>query len=85
MKFVNLMQHEIVVRRPNDDDLVIPPSGDLARVESHTSIPFTIDGINVSRTSFGTVIGIPDPIPGVIFLVSTLVAQRANRFDVLSP
>lgn len=81
---LNLTPHKIVVRM-DDRDLEIPPSGQVARVSTNVEKLSPIHGIAVSRTVFGEVEGLPSPQEGVFLVVSTLVAQRAQRADVISP
>ena len=85
--FVNLTPHAIVVRMPDGSDLTFPPSGKIARVDElpnvHTG---DIDGIPViSRTVFGKVIDLPEPVEGVAYIVSGLVAGQVYRSDVFAP
>ena len=48
--------------------------------------PMTIEDIPVTTTEFGEVEGLPDPKPGVVYIVSSLVAQRVpERRDVFIP
>jgi hypothetical protein len=54
----------------------------VARVAA-TYTPF--DENWVCRAVFGPVQNLPDPQPGVIYIVSALVAQAAKRADVVSP
>lgn len=79
----------------------IEPSGQVARVTTKTvpvietelylggtfsKHPMTIEGIPVTMTEFGEVEGLPDPKPGVVYIVSSLVAQRVpDRWDVFIP
>lgn len=93
MKFVNLTPHSIRIRmdesaspEPLDTDMVFQPDGTfVARVETQQERQNDIDGIPVYVTSFGDVIGLPDSEPETVYIVSILVAQRAQRDDVLSP
>lgn len=87
VRFVNLTPHEIVLwGRP------IPPSGMVARcaVEEHLLRyiihPETEDGVPVYAVSFGAVEGLPVPIPGTYYLVSSIVAAAVRgRTDVVVP
>jgi len=80
--FVNLTPHPI--------DIVglaaIPPSGAVARC-AVTSVLFGGHGGAVLiRATYGAVVGLPDPLPGVMYLVSGLVrAAVPTRDDVASP
>lgn len=86
-KIVSVLPHEITVRL-NGRDVVIPPSGQLARVATSTREIATVDGIPIVATLFGEIVGLPEPQPGVLYLGSTLLAQaaaREGRTDVVSP
>lgn len=79
----------------------IPASGQVARVKAKTvpvtetiysldgtfeKTPLFIEDIPVTTTEFGEVEGLPDPKPGVVYIVSSLVAQRVpDRWDVFIP
>ncbi len=84
MNFINLTPHDIVVA-VGDDRRVFPPSGSVARVTTTPQLVATLDGIPVSVTSFGDVVGLPDAADGVTLIVSALVADRVRRADVVSP
>ncbi|MCX7946876.1 MAG: hypothetical protein N2557_07985 [Hydrogenophilus sp.] len=88
---INLTPHEVVVDYPGSEDwdpvvLRIPPSGFVARAEMdsaarepvHIGVP-----IRFIRPRAAT---IPEPRDGVIFVVSSLVAQALKgREDVVAP
>jgi len=83
---VNLTPHEIrVVSQDGNVILVIPPSGRVARVATTQEKVSEINGIPVIKTSIGDVQGIPEPQPDTVYIVSTLVAQAADRQDVVAP
>lgn len=86
MKVVNLVKHEVVVRRP-DGDRIYQPSGIEARVASSQEVVGDLDGSPIARTIFGEVQGLPDPQPDTIYIVSSLVlgALRGSRPDVVAP
>lgn len=81
----NLTPHEITICNELGEAVkVIEPTG-LARVSATTVTIGEVDGIPLTRTEFGEIEGLPDPEPGVIFVVSALVQARANRPDVVIP
>lgn len=86
VQFVNLTPHHITIRT-SDGDIVIPPSGNVARVEVEEEREGSVGGIPVFRRRFGQVTGLPNPEPDKVFLVSTLVltALGGEREDVLAP
>lgn len=68
--------------------VAIPPSGTVARcdVTRHQLGVLLVDGteVPINHTKFGVVTGLPDPRPGVYYIVSSLVAQAVpERADVL--
>ena len=67
------------------DVTVIRRDGTVARVNQISTVVDKINGIPVSVVRFGDVVGLPDPVPGVIWIVSALVKQAVNRSDVVSP
>lgn len=88
MKLVNVTQHEIVIRTGEDEYIVLPPSGQVARLAVDQAVTGYVNGIPVAVTVFGNLTGLPDPEDGVIYVASTMVAQAASyagRDDVLSP
>lgn len=89
---VNLTEHAIRIRldasndpTPLASDVVLAPSGIVARCQATTSVIEVIDGIPVSGTDFGAIEGLPLIQAGVILVTSTLVAQVARRSDTVSP
>ena len=86
MTFVNLTPHEITFIFADGNELVIPPSGNIARVSVKTEKVDEVDGIPVTTSVFGEVEGLPEPKEGTAYLVSSLVAQRVQgRDDVFIP
>ena len=82
--FINLTPHEINETTTNRR---IPPSG-IARVKGATTQVDTVDGVPIYRSTFkDTIEGLPDPIPGVIYIVSALAlnAVPEGRTDVVAP
>ena len=81
---VNLTPHEIHLYR--GDELVekIKSSG-IARVAVRSEKVGEIDGFPISKNFYGEITGLPDPLPGVYYVVSALVAQAAagKRTDLL--
>jgi len=90
VRFINLTQHSINVVRDGSVVLSIPPSGTVARVATFQTVVCQLDGIDVVRTVFGDIVGLPDPQDGVVYVVSTLVLQAlkasgVDRSDVVAP
>lgn len=85
MELINLTPHTINVLLADGQEVSFHPSGGVARCAVMSVDAFGINGIPVRKQTFGEVEGIPTPKDGVTYLTSTLVAQRANRTDVVSP
>lgn len=85
IRIVNLTPHSITFIG-EVGNLVIEPSGVVARVSTETVTIGEINGIPVTETKFGQIEGLPAPCEGTVFLVSSLVAQRCKeRLDVFIP
>jgi len=83
IKVVNLTPHDVVV-----GGLHYPRTGGVARVtelygpETTEPFPFPARG----RSNYGEVTGLPNPQPGVVYIVSFMVAALVpNRSDVFCP
>ena len=86
MNFVNLTPHTLNIIRQNGSVLDIPASGQVARCSQSAETVFVQDDIEVTRQTFGKVIGLPEEQDGVLFIVSRLVAAACpERRDVLIP
>lgn len=88
--FINLTPHDIVMRLSNGKDLIIPRSGQVARLKTLQAVeqPWGEDMPAVATSTLKGIEGLPDPEEGVIYVTSTLVAQAAARYgrrDVVSP
>ena len=86
MEIINLTPHDVKLFVDGKEH-VFPKSGTIARVNS-TSQPFRgINGLPVNRTIYGEVENLPEPQPGVIYIVALLVAQVLgnSRVDIVCP
>ena len=89
--FVNLTPHSIFVTIHPDflDDRGIeyPASGMVARVAAIRVEGPLCGPHRVVRQSFGSVEGLPDPVAGVVYIVSGMVlsALEGSRPDVVAP
>src|SRR6266851_5574635 len=85
---VNLTGHDIRLTDGGEDRLV-PASDQVARVTSKMRHRDLLDvaglRIPVVERFDHALTGLPEPEPGVWFVVSALVAAHANRADVVSP
>jgi hypothetical protein len=85
MELVNLTPHPITIQPTGAPPVTIPVSGRIARLDSAQETDAEIAGVPVVTTRFGQVIGLPDPEPGKVYIVSSIVAQHVRRPDVVSP
>jgi len=88
INFINLTPHSINI--PTDaGNLEIPASGEEARIEMHYNAYQILetDGHRIGLETFrqGAIVGLPEPQPDKYYIVSNMVAQRANRKDVICP
>ena len=86
--FVNLTPHALNVERDGMPNLIIPASGEIARVATHRVSCGTIhpSAIAVEMPSFGDVEGLPDPVDGTYYIVSGMVLSAVqHRADVFAP
>lgn len=75
IKIKNLTPHTITLCGVNY------PSEGCARVHSSKEVVGNIDGIPVNMVNYGEIYGLPEPEKDTIYIVSAIVAQRANRDD----
>jgi hypothetical protein len=88
-RLINLTSHMISLANAAGEIIAtFLPSGVVARCTASSEVVQVLDlGVpfEIRRTTFGAVDGIPPPESWVFYITSTLVAQRANRTDVVSP
>jgi hypothetical protein len=86
MEFINLTPHDL-----NIAGLTVPPSGRVARVavlqEPVGRLEVQGRPIPVVSQTYGEIEGLPEPVPGVSYLVSNVVRTvlGIERPDVLAP
>lgn len=87
INIVNLVPHDVVfVDDENSVICTVSPSGMLARVAAQTKVIGSINGIPVTSTEYGDVVGLPDPEEDTIYIVSSMVAKQVpDRKDVFIP
>lgn len=89
MSIINLTPHAVTLHGADGKAVTLPPSGQVARlaVTREAMAPVVVNGVTlpVSRPTLGAVTGLPDARPGVLLLVSALVADAVRRADVVSP
>lgn len=87
---VNLTPHAVTLYPERGEPIEIPPSGQVARLDEHTTPTPSPDGLGVDipirlveMRSSGHM---PAPQPGVVYVVSRMVAQGyPERADLLFP
>ena len=82
----NLTPHNVIVVINDDIRYVITASGIVARCTSSTETIGEVNGIPLTRTTYGEVVGLPDKKENTIYIVSAIVAQaRPDRDDLFIP
>lgn len=91
-EIVNLTPHTVTFKRYNMSDLTVESSGSARAEEVFSDEPVeTVDGVPVYDLSYtGKIVGLPDPVPGRVYIVSMITAQALlalgiERSDVVSP
>jgi hypothetical protein len=85
MKIINLTTHDVNVLE-GDCIRVYRPSGQKARVNVKTEVPFYINGAPVERHIYDDITGVPEPQEDTLYIVSTTVRlSLPNRRDLISP
>lgn len=84
--FVNLTPHVITLVDDHGNIIAsIEPEAQPARCEVTRVVAFSAGGHPVNRTVFGSVYNLPDPVDGVWYITSRIVAEAVTRKDVLVP
>lgn len=89
MQLVNLTPHSVNLFTPAGVQSV-PASGQLTRVRGHSQPAGEVFGLPVVRPTFEPVTGLPEPVEGVLYLVSSVVLTALkscglHRTDVVAP
>lgn len=91
-KFINLTPHVVVFHLVYDfrdlhspTNLNFAPSGDVARLEESDEEAPAIEGMATCRRVHGGISGLPDPVPGVFYIVSAFCLAATTRSDVVAP
>lgn len=82
-KILNYMPHTLNI--VTDGEQIAIESSGVARCAVKNVVTGDVDGVPVVSAEYGEITGLPEPVDGVVYVVSMLVAQRAGRPDVLSP
>ena len=88
MKLLNYVQHPVNVVK-NGNTVVIESSG-FAKVNEQRQFIETVDfdgigEIDLVRNNTDNVVGLPDPVEGVMYIVSGIVLKNTLRTDVIAP
>lgn len=87
-RFINLTPHAITICLLDGKRVEIPASGQIARVATTREPAGCIGGVPAFVTRAGEVTGLPEPVEGTVYIVSTMVRNHpavAYRRDVCSP
>ena len=82
---INLTPHSIVIVDEDGHGGTIEPTAPPARMTVTSVSAGSVAGIPLVRQEYGEIENLPEPADGVIYITSTMVAQRAQRPDVVSP
>ncbi len=86
MKIVNCTPHAINVILSNGEVVTIPKGDVVARVAVTAEFVADFCGVPLTRTSYGEVQDLPDPVEGTLYLVSMFLRSAVpHRKDVASP
>lgn len=82
---INLTPHKVTLVGPSGESTYMPEPVP-ARVEMTQTPVGTLAGWPVMKTTYGRVIGLPEPQEGVWYIVSTIVKDHAKeRTDLIVP
>lgn len=84
VKIVNLTQHPIVIWADGKTNTFLP-SGKTCRLRTQSKSTKSLGDIPIVYTYDWKVVGLPERKEGIIYLVSSTVAKRVKRPDVLCP
>ena len=91
VRLVNLTQHDVVIYGAADQVVLhLPASSAVARMRERrherAPIPATAGPIPAFTVGYGEQVdGLPDPQPGLVFVVSRITAAARPRADVFFP
>ena len=86
MQIINLTPHPVTLVTTGGDEVVVPPEAAPVRIPATTTPAGEINGIPLVTEQLGDANSVlPAPQPGVVYVVSRPVAERANRPDLVVP
>lgn len=85
-KIINCTPHRIDIAREDGSILSIEPSGIVPRCSQSEKKLLSLNGIAITKQTFGEVVNLPEEKPGVFMVVSRMVAAAVKgRKDLLVP
>ena len=83
----NYTPHKMLTYRPDDGDAVLlPQSGNVRLAESFVDGGTLPNGLPLTLLQYGAAEGLPDPVEGVVYVVSQLVVNaHPEREDIVFP
>lgn len=85
MEFINLTPHVLNIFNGDVEIMTLPASGVVARCTQKEEFVANINGITITRQTFGEVYDLPERKDGVRYIVSRMVAEASGRDDLLVP
>lgn len=86
MKIINLTPHTVTIVLDEDETVIFPASGEIARVAQEEELVTIWKDIPTVKLTFGEVENLPNPEEGSFYIVSSIVkAACPNRTDLLVP
>lgn len=86
VKIINATPHPLVIQSAKGELVTLPVSGIVPRVSTTEALTEVVAGFEVYETSFGEVVGLPDEVAGVFYIVGAMVRSALpQRRDLLIP
>ena len=85
LEFINLTPHKINLIGQDGNAITVAPSGTIARCSVKQEEVGELNEVTLYKSIYGEVENLPEPKEGNIYIVSSLVAGRVNRNDVVVP
>lgn len=86
VNLINLTPHALHVKLKNDETLVIPADGRVARVSTTQKEIDELNNIAIYETEYGEVVDLPEPVKNTFYIVSKITQDACrHRDDLLSP
>ena len=86
MELINLCPHKVDILCEDGSVLTIAPSGIVPRCSQTEVKVASVNGIAITKQTYGEVYDLPDPVEGTLYIVSRMVAAAMpNRHDLVIP